>query len=133
MPRSQEYDTIQLDKRTNEGMDPEIERLRTEIEEVRNELSKLKSLRALSYVLIGLALLIASTAGFLLVGKFFAGAPAPAALVGPATYASAALPDTGRIEMGTVPVELNGQLFVTGVVDFSKPFSRKPLVFICEA
>ena len=123
---------MQPDKRTNDRMELETERLRKEIEEVRAELSDLRSLRGLSYVLIVLALLIASTAGFVLVRQLFA-TPPPAPLAAPANYAPTALAGTGRIEMGTVPVEINGQPFVTGVVEFARPFSRKPLVFICEA
>jgi len=43
------------------------------------------------------------------------------------------LPGISRIETGTVPIELNRQTLATGVVEFSKPFARKPLVFIGEA
>lgn len=39
----------------------------------------------------------------------------------------------GRVETGVVPVELRGQLIATGDVQFSKPFARRPMVFICEA
>lgn len=39
----------------------------------------------------------------------------------------------GRVETGMVPVELRGQLIATGEVQFSKPFARRPMVFICEA
>jgi hypothetical protein len=38
-----------------------------------------------------------------------------------------------RMESGSVAVELIQQTVATGSVEFSKPFARRPLVFICEA
>jgi len=38
-----------------------------------------------------------------------------------------------RMESGSIPVELIQQTVATGSIEFSKPFARRPLVFICEA
>lgn len=37
-----------------------------------------------------------------------------------------------RYETGRVPVELIQQTLATGTVEFSRPFGRRPFVFICE-
>ena len=37
------------------------------------------------------------------------------------------------MESGLIPVELVQQTVATGSVEFTRPFPRKPLVFICEA
>jgi len=41
--------------------------------------------------------------------------------------------DFGRVESGAVSVELVQQTVATGTVQFSTPFRRRPLVFVCEA
>ena len=41
--------------------------------------------------------------------------------------------DVGRVESGIIPVELVQQTVATGAVQFSTPFRRRPLVFVCEA
>ena len=39
----------------------------------------------------------------------------------------------GRMEKGLIPVDLSQKTYATGNLQFSKPFSRPPLVFVCEA
>jgi hypothetical protein len=98
----------------------EVEKLRARVDELANQVSHLKALRNVSYTIMALGILLAAAVGWV------------AARLQHGLEQSAAT-GLGRVEMGTVPVELNRQLAVTGVVEFSKPFARKPLVFIAEA
>lgn len=48
-------------------------------------------------------------------------------------WSSARPEDMGKVESGVIPIELVQQTVATGSVQFSTPFRRRPLVFVCEA
>jgi hypothetical protein len=105
------------------------EQLRTEVAELRTVVRQLKIWVWLALSLAASAVLAAGLLSGLGAYRLFR----PTALEQHSTIQPAQSFTFERMEMGMIPVELVNQSFTTGLVEFSKPFTRRPLVFLCEA
>jgi len=95
------------------------------LDALRAEVRKLATRQQMLYAVCAVSVLLAVTLGF--------GAGYVAGLHAGGSSSGGPAGGLGRVEKGVVPVELRGQLIVTGEVRFSKAFARRPMVFICEA
>ena len=93
--------------------------LRAQVQDLARRADAAAGSRHIGYLVMALAVVLSVSMG--LVAGYFAGLRAGKIHGG------------ARMESGSVPVELIQQTVATGSVEFSKPFARRPLVFICEA
>lgn len=96
-----------------------VKALRADVQELAQRVDAATASRHVLFAVVGFAVVLSMTLG--LAAGYFAGLRA------------SKVNGLTRIESGVVPVELVQQTVATGSVAFSKPFSRPPLVLICEA
>jgi hypothetical protein len=106
------------------------DKLRSELADLRAVTRQFKLWLGVSLALGATAVLAAGLVAWLGAVRLFRPTPQVPA---PAVQSGAPLTAFERVEMGTIPVELVNQGYTTGFVEFSKPFARRPLVFLCEA
>jgi hypothetical protein len=101
------------------GSTETIDALHARVQDLAHRVDAARTSRNILYVVTAFAVALSAAMG--LAAGYFAG------------HRASAVRGIARMESGSIPVELIQQTVATGSIEFSKPFGRRPLVFICEA